>query len=233
MTNSSALSYSRGSPTGSSVGGATTVTAALLQTDWAGSQEAMIDKHEEAARDAARDGAQIICFQELFYGPYFCQVQDTEYYAYTEAIPDGPTDFTYTAFGQVASRLDPISTGVTTLSTTSYDRRGQLVHRDVLQRVPGGAGLAAVAEHDPARAFMDDGGYRRPELWLSDGWATSQARNWESPLYWERGPDGRGTPYGVDYPAAAAISIAGVAIASPVLAAGELGGLAEEERPAG
>src|SRR3970040_443641 len=69
----------------------TTVTAALLQTDWAGSQEAMIDKHEEAARDASAQGAEVICFQELFYGPYFCQVQDTEYYEYTEPIPDGPT----------------------------------------------------------------------------------------------------------------------------------------------
>jgi N-carbamoylputrescine amidase len=29
--------------------------------------------------------------QELFYGPYFCQVQDAEYYSYTEPIPDGPT----------------------------------------------------------------------------------------------------------------------------------------------
>jgi N-carbamoylputrescine amidase len=30
-------------------------------------------------------------FQELFYGPYFCQVQDRQYYSYTEHIPDGPT----------------------------------------------------------------------------------------------------------------------------------------------
>ena len=30
-------------------------------------------------------------FQELFYGPYFCQVQDPQYYSYTEHIPDGPT----------------------------------------------------------------------------------------------------------------------------------------------
>jgi len=51
----------------------------------------MIVKHEEAAREAAAQGAQIICFQELFYGPYFCQVQDAEYYEYTEYIPDGPT----------------------------------------------------------------------------------------------------------------------------------------------
>jgi beta-ureidopropionase len=70
---------------------ANTVRAALLQTDWAGTKDAMIDKHEEAAREAADAGAQIMCFQELFYGPYFCQVQDTAYYDYTERIPDGPT----------------------------------------------------------------------------------------------------------------------------------------------
>jgi N-carbamoylputrescine amidase len=32
-----------------------------------------------------------MCFQELFYGPYFCQVQDSVYYDYAEPIPDGPT----------------------------------------------------------------------------------------------------------------------------------------------
>jgi beta-ureidopropionase len=67
------------------------IKAALLQTDWTGDKESMIVKHEEAAREAASEGAQIICFQELFYGPYFCQVQDPEYYEYTEYIPDGPT----------------------------------------------------------------------------------------------------------------------------------------------
>ena len=34
--------------------------------------------------------------------------------------------------------------------------------------------------------FVDEGGYRRPELWLSDGWAASQQGGWQAPLYWER-----------------------------------------------
>jgi len=33
--------------------------------------------------------------------------------------------------------------------------------------------------------FVEDGAYRRPELWLSDGWAAVQAGGWEGPLYWE------------------------------------------------
>ncbi len=39
-------------------------------------------------------------------------------------------------------------------------------------------------------AFMDDGGYERPEFWLSDGWATVEAEGWEAPLYWSRCDDG-------------------------------------------
>jgi ergothioneine biosynthesis protein EgtB len=33
-------------------------------------------------------------------------------------------------------------------------------------------------------AFVDDGGYRRPELWMSDGWAAACAAGWQAPLYW-------------------------------------------------
>ena len=39
-------------------------------------------------------------------------------------------------------------------------------------------------------AFMEDGGYRRPEFWLSDGWATAQSQGWMAPLYWSRIDDG-------------------------------------------
>ncbi len=37
-------------------------------------------------------------------------------------------------------------------------------------------------------AFMDDNGYTRPELWLSEGWDTMRAEAWEAPLYWRRDP---------------------------------------------
>ncbi|WP_250037978.1 nitrilase-related carbon-nitrogen hydrolase [Paractinoplanes maris] len=66
------------------------VRAALVQTTWTGDKESMIKAHEDYARDAAAQGAKVICFQELFYGPYFCQVQEAEYYEYAESIP-GPT----------------------------------------------------------------------------------------------------------------------------------------------
>ncbi|MGJ3257569.1 MAG: ergothioneine biosynthesis protein EgtB [Alcanivorax sp.] len=39
------------------------------------------------------------------------------------------------------------------------------------------------------RAFIEDGGYRRPELWLSDGWAWVQAEHSQRPLYWHEGLD--------------------------------------------
>jgi beta-ureidopropionase len=66
------------------------IRAALVQTTWTGDKESMIKAHEDYARDAAAQGAKVICFQELFYGPYFCQVQDAAYYEYAESIP-GPT----------------------------------------------------------------------------------------------------------------------------------------------
>ncbi|MGD9954280.1 MAG: ergothioneine biosynthesis protein EgtB, partial [Burkholderiales bacterium] len=38
--------------------------------------------------------------------------------------------------------------------------------------------------------FIEDGGYRRPGLWLSAGWEAVQAGGWEAPMYWERRSDG-------------------------------------------
>ena len=67
------------------------VRAGLIQQRWTGDKDSMIANAVSAIGTAASQGAQVVCLQELFYGPYFCQVQDADYYSYTEGIPDGPT----------------------------------------------------------------------------------------------------------------------------------------------
>ena len=67
------------------------VRAAVVQTEWSGDKESMIKKNADYARQAAEQGAQVMCFQELFNAPYFCQVQDDEHFHYAEPIPDGET----------------------------------------------------------------------------------------------------------------------------------------------
>ena len=51
----------------------------------------MIDKHMPLIEEAGKRGVQVLCLQELFYGPYFCAEQKTRWYELTEPIPDGPT----------------------------------------------------------------------------------------------------------------------------------------------
>ena len=57
----------------------------------ADTKHAMIEKHLGMIRQAAEAGAQIVCLQEIFYGPYFCAEQTTKWYDMTEPVPDGPT----------------------------------------------------------------------------------------------------------------------------------------------
>ena len=54
-------------------------------------------------------------------------------------------------------------------------------HRVRLQAHALARRLVSNAEY---RDFIADGGYRRPTLWLSDGWAAVQAQDWTAPLYW-------------------------------------------------
>ena len=54
-------------------------------------RERMIEAHIPFIEDAAAQGVQVLCFQEVFTQPYFCPSQDTKWYAAAERIPDGPT----------------------------------------------------------------------------------------------------------------------------------------------
>jgi ergothioneine biosynthesis protein EgtB len=55
-------------------------------------------------------------------------------------------------------------------------------HRVFIDRFQVGDRLVTCGEY---REFMADGGYRRPELWLSDGWNVVREHGWSAPLYWE------------------------------------------------
>jgi beta-ureidopropionase len=54
-------------------------------------RSAMIEAHIPYIEQAAKEGVQILCFQEIFNGPYFCPSQDTKWYGMAEEIPNGPT----------------------------------------------------------------------------------------------------------------------------------------------
>lgn len=62
-------------------------------------------------------------------------------------------------------------------------------HKVYLQGFRFAARLVTCGEY---LAFMEDGGYSRPELWLSDGWNAVKTHGWTGPLYWEKsGPEWR------------------------------------------
>jgi len=75
------------------------VRGGLIQASLAGSTDdsinqiknSMIEKHLKMIQDAAAKNVQILCLQELFYGPYFCAEQKTKWYEMVEKVPDGPT----------------------------------------------------------------------------------------------------------------------------------------------
>ncbi|ADW67897.1 ergothioneine biosynthesis protein EgtB [Granulicella tundricola] len=56
-------------------------------------------------------------------------------------------------------------------------------HKVYLQPFALANRLVTVADY---LAFIDDNGYTRPELWLSEGWSTMRAEGWQAPLYWRR-----------------------------------------------
>ncbi len=75
------------------------VKAALIQTSLCERADAPFERIQKAMTDqaiafieqAAQQGAQVACLQELFNGPYFCAEQEPRWYRYAERVPDGPT----------------------------------------------------------------------------------------------------------------------------------------------
>lgn len=77
------------------------VRIALIQGRDQGSPQANLDYTIKRIRDAAGQGAQVICTQELFTAPYFCRTQNPDLFDLAEPIPGPTTD----VLGGVAEEL--------------------------------------------------------------------------------------------------------------------------------
>jgi N-carbamoylputrescine amidase len=82
----------------------TTVTVGLLQRQAGPEPQENLERAIAGIRDAAAQGAQIICLQELFHSRYFCQSEDLEAFRLAESIP-GPTTET---LGKLAAELQVV-----------------------------------------------------------------------------------------------------------------------------
>ncbi|HEY7726503.1 MAG TPA: ergothioneine biosynthesis protein EgtB [Anaeromyxobacteraceae bacterium] len=106
--------------------------------------------------------------------------------AYREAVPPrgGPGEPGWRSFDGGLRRIGHEGPGF------AFDNEAP-AHRQWLEPFEIASRLVTAGEF---AAFAEDGGYRRPELWLSDGWAAAQAGGWEAPLHWEL-RDGRWTRF--------------------------------------
>lgn len=79
-----------------------TLRVGVVQMAMSDDPEANTAKAEKLIRQAAGDGAELICLPELFRSRYFCQTEDYERFALAEAIPGPSTE----RFGALAAELD-------------------------------------------------------------------------------------------------------------------------------
>jgi len=69
--------------------GSRIVRCALIQTGGMMSPADIIQRQVALVKEAAKKGAQVICLQELATGPYFCQVEQREWFSLAEPVPTG------------------------------------------------------------------------------------------------------------------------------------------------
>ncbi|MBM3881579.1 MAG: carbon-nitrogen hydrolase [Verrucomicrobia bacterium] len=145
-----------------------TVTLGLLQRPCATDPTENLRQTVAAAARAARDGAQILCTQELFRTPYFCQQEDPRYFALAEPIP-GPTT---TAFEKVARRH-----GVVVIASVFERRAPGLYHNSAVIIDADGARLGVYRKmHIPDDPLYYEKFYFAPGDLGFCAWATRRGR---------------------------------------------------------
>ena len=108
------------------------VGIAVVQNRYPGSVPAALEEAEKGIREAAKRGARIVCLQELFAGPYFCQIEDEERFALAETIPGPITDRFASLAGELEVALivpvfEKVAAGVYFNSAAVIDADGSLL----------------------------------------------------------------------------------------------------------
>jgi N-carbamoylputrescine amidase len=105
------------------------VKVGLVQMSTVDDKQKNVSKALDRAREAAGMGARIVCLQELFASPYFCQVEDAALFDLAEPVP-GPTT---TAVAAVAKEL-----GIVVVASVFEKRAAGLYHNTAVVLGPGG-----------------------------------------------------------------------------------------------
>src|SRR2546422_6585379 len=111
-----------------------TVVLGLVQTRCSTDPDANFNKTLRAAERAARDGAHIICTQELFRSQYFCQSADHKYFRLAETIPGPSTD----AFQKLAKKHEVV------IVASLFEKRAAGVYHNTAAIIDAGGSLLGI-----------------------------------------------------------------------------------------
>ncbi|MEI6684025.1 MAG: carbon-nitrogen hydrolase [Bacteroidota bacterium] len=122
------------------------VRAGIIQMTCSHDKEANLEKTMDNIREAARQGAQVICLQELFLTPYFCWEENYDYFNLADAIPGIVT----TLFSNLAKELEVV------IIASLFEKRAEgLYHNTVAVTDADGTMLGIYRKHH----IPDDPGY--------------------------------------------------------------------------
>ena len=123
------------------------VSVGLIQNRAVAESEVNLKKTVTSVRDAAAQGAQIICLQELFLTPYFCQSETLETFDLAESIP-GPTTDTFQALAKelevvlIVSLFEKRASGVYHNTAVVIDADGCLLGKYRKMHIPDDPGFS-------------------------------------------------------------------------------------------
>jgi N-carbamoylputrescine amidase len=121
------------------------VKIGLVQVACTKDKKENLDKHIEKIREAAKNGAQIVCLQELFTSLYFCDVEDHDNFNLAEAIP-GPTTEVFEKLAKelnvviIASLFEKRTTGLYHNTTAVIDADGKYLGKYRKMHIPDDPG---------------------------------------------------------------------------------------------